>query len=78
MPKWEKTGRRVTPECTTIEYSLAGTGFTVESRKEKIPHANRPGSWEHTTYHVLHDGAHLDVRHTLQHAKEIAERLAAE
>lgn len=78
MAHWEKTGKAVTGEGTTITYTLAGTPYTVESRKRQIPHASRSGSWEHTTFAVLKGGQQVDTRHTLQDAKEIAEKLAEE
>lgn len=77
MTKWTKTGKSVTPDCTTIEYS-SGTNVTIESRKKKIPHANRPGTWEHTTYFVLVDGKEVVERHSLKDAKEHAEEILSE
>ena len=78
MAQWEKTGKTVTSECTTITYALAGTPYTVENRKKKIPHASRSGTWEHTTIAVLKDGQQVDTRYSLRDAREIAERLAEE
>ena len=71
--KWERTGRRVSLERTDTIYSAAGTGYTIESRKRPIPHANREGFWYHTTYWVLKDGKELIERYSLKDAKEYAE-----
>ena len=71
--KWTKTGKTVTADGTTIEYSN-GTGITIESRKRKIPHSNgKPGTWDHTSYFVLADGKTIIERHSLKDAKESAE-----
>ena len=50
MIKWVKIQREVDSNGTTITYSGEGTGFTIESRKRHIPHANRIGTWDHTSY----------------------------
>ena len=74
--KWVKTGKVVrTSGSTTIIYRLEGTPYTVESRKRPIPHANRSGTWDHTSYFVLKDGVEVAEKHTLRAAKEYAEAL---
>lgn len=73
MLKWTKTGRTVSPEGTTITYTAEGTGLTIESRKRHIPHANRSGYWDHTTYYILKDGEEVIERWSLEGAKEYAE-----
>lgn len=73
MLKWTKTGRTVSPEGTTITYAAEGTGLTIESRKRHIPHANRSGYWDHTTYYILKDGEEVIERWSLEGAKEYAE-----
>lgn len=73
MLKWTKTGRTVGPEGTTITYAAEGTGLTIESRKRHIPHANRSGYWDHTTYYILKDGEEVIERWSLEGAKEYAE-----
>ena len=73
MLKWAKTGRTVGPEGTTITYAAEGTGLTIESRKRHIPHANRSGYWDHTTYYILKDGEEVIERWSLEGAKEYAE-----
>lgn len=78
MAKWIKQGKTVTPEGTTIEYSLEGTGVTVESRKRHIPHANRTGTWDHTSYFVLRDGAEIRELWTLKSAQMHAEEMELE
>ena len=52
--KWIKINKVVSvSKGTTITYRLEGTPYTVESRKRPIPHANREGTWDHTSYFVL-------------------------
>ena len=76
MIRWVKTARTVRGDGTTvIRYLGIGTDFMIESRKEQIPHANRPGSWAHTTCAVLKDGEMVTTRSTLKDAKELAEEL---
>lgn len=76
MRKWIKTGKVVSASgSTTITYRLDGTPYTVESRKRPIPHANRIGTWDHTSYFVLKDGVEVAEKHTLGHAKEYADAL---
>lgn len=75
MIKWEKTGRTVTPEGTTIIYSGKGTDLTIESRKRHIPHANGIGTWDHTSYFVLQSGTEVIEKMSLRDAKEAAERM---
>lgn len=72
--RWEKTGREVNAEGTTIIYSGSGTTLTIESRKRHIPHANGIGTWDHTSYFVLDDGKELAERYSLKDAKEYAEK----
>lgn len=71
--KWSKTGKTVSSEGTTITYTLDDTGYTVESRKRKIPHANRSGTWDHTSYFVLKDGEEVIEKYSLADAKKYAE-----
>ena len=74
--KWAKTGKQVSAALgTTITYRLEGTPYTVESRKRHIPHANRSGTWDHTSYFVRKDGVDVAEKHTLRAAKEYAEAL---
>ena len=75
MSRWIKEGRTVSPKGTTITYRLVGTMYSVESRKRHIPHANRSGSWDHTTFFVLRDGRQLIEKYSLKDAKEFAEQL---
>lgn len=73
--KWIKSGKKVTPDGTTNIYCGDDTPYTIESRKRKIPHANREGFWWHTSYFVLKDGAEVIERYSLRDAKEYAENL---
>lgn len=70
--KWGKIGRTVSLKGTTIIYAN-GTGYTIESRKRHIPHANGEGTWDHTTYWVLKDGKEIIERYSLKDAKEYVE-----
>ena len=73
--KWIKTGRNVDAQGSTITYQLEGTPYTVESRTRPIPHANRSGTWNYTSYFVLNDGAEVIQRPSLRAAKYYAEVL---
>ncbi len=74
--KWVKTGKWVSAALgTKITYKLEGTPYTVQSWKRPIPHANRSGTWDHTSYFVLKDGVGMAEKHTLRAAKEYAETL---
>lgn len=69
--KWIKMGKTVTSEGSTNIYAYGDTGYTVESRKRHIPHANgRSGTWDHTSYFVVKDGADVKEFQTLKEAQE--------
>ena len=76
--KWEKIGKSVNEEGTTITYQAAGTGLTIESRKRHIPHANGTGTWDHTSFFVLVDGKEVKEKWSLKYAKDFAEQLYKE
>ena len=76
--KWEKSGKSMNEEGTTITYQAAGTGITIESRKRHIPHANRGGTWDHTSFFVLVDGKEVKEKWSLKYAKDFAEQLYKE
>lgn len=68
--KWIRTGKTVSSAGTTITYELAdGSDIKIESRKRHIPHANRSGTWDHTSYFVIHKGTELRECHSLREAK---------
>jgi hypothetical protein len=75
---WKRTGRTVSKDGTTTIYHAAGTSFTIESRKRHIPHANRSGTWDHTSYWVLNNCEQLVEKQSLRDAKEYAEKLMEE
>lgn len=76
MIKWEKMGKEVTPEGTTIYYEAANVPISIESRKRHIPHANgKPGTWDHTSYFVFLNGKEVAEKWSLKDAKEYAETL---
>lgn len=76
-----RTGRRVDPDGETIVYNGCDangfTGIKIESRKRHIQHANRGGTWDHTTYFVIKDGQEIKEKYTLKDAKQYAEDLLA-
>lgn len=71
---WNKVARTVNAEGTTTTYQLAGTQMIVQSRKRHIPHANRSGTWDHTSFFVIDNGVEVAEKWRLQDAKEYAER----
>lgn len=74
--KWNKISKSVNSEGTTITYECdALQGITIESRKRHIPHANRGGTWDHTSYFVMKDGEETE-KWSLKDAQEYAERMA--
>lgn len=76
MISWSKIGRTIHPgREITITYQGAGTDLLIQSRKRNIPHANRSGSWQHTTYVVMQRGEDLHSFQTLERAKEFAEEV---
>lgn len=69
--KWVKAGKTINTKGTTIIYELENTGYSIESRKRHIPHANgRSGTWDHTSYFVLKSGKELIEKYSLRDAKE--------
>ena len=70
---WRKVRRTISAAGTTIVYE-GPSGYSIESRKRHIPHANGIGSWDYTSYFVLKDGVELAERHSLADAKEYAEK----
>jgi len=77
MKKWEKIGRTTYGDGgSDTTYSPKGyPAIRVESRKRAITHANRSGSWMHTTYFVMKNGIDVAERWTLKDAKEVAEMM---
>ncbi len=74
--KWNKTGKKVNAEGTTITYECDDLpGIKIESRKRHIPHANGVGTWDHTTYFVIGDGVELKEKWSLKDAQRYAEEL---
>ena len=73
--KWTKVKRiEFETDESTIFYE-SDAGHRIESRKRAIPHANRGGSWMHTSYFlILPDGTEKEY-HRLQDAKEAAEEV---
>lgn len=82
---WDKIGRAVTLEGTTVFYQatqyisnkVIQADVTIESRKRHIPHSNRGGTWDHTSYFVIQGGKELIEKQTLKAAKAYAEELIA-
>lgn len=80
MLTWEKTGRTVGHEGLTVTYTAKEKPrITIESRKRHIPHANRSGTWDHTTFVVLVDGCEIRrEEYSLKYAKDFAEKITLE
>ena len=78
--KWEKIDRCENREGTTITYRLVNAPkmVIVQSRKRHIPHANRVGTWDFTSYHVIIDGNEVAKKSTLTDAKTTAEVMTTE
>ena len=75
MSEWVKTARVVNGGCTTNIYWLKDTPYTIESRKRAIPHANRGGTWDFTSYFVLKNNEELVEKNSLKDAKAYAEEM---
>lgn len=77
--KWFKIGRTVkgTGE-STITYAADSARYIIESRKRAIPHANRSGSWMHTSYFLISEDGTEKEYYSLRDAKNAAEKLAME
>ena len=77
MIKWTKISRNVNAEGeVTITYRGEGTPLLLQSRKRNIPHANRSGCWQATTYVVMRDGEDLKECYTKRDAEVWAEQYA--
>ena len=75
--KWVKMGTEVNASGKTVTYEAVDMGYTIESRMRHIPHANREGTWDHTTYFVIKNGEELTELYSLKDAKEYVEKLEA-
>ena len=75
--KWCRLGKVANEEGSTIIYMLCGSDITVESRKRHIPHADRSGTWDFTSYFVLKNGESVCEKYSLADAKQCAEEMAA-
>lgn len=62
-------------EGSTITYTCDEIpGIKIESRKRHIPHANREGTWDYTSYFVI-KGEKVKEKQSLADAKSLAERM---
>lgn len=79
MTTWTVTAKLVSEDGRTIIYEPAEGSphakISVESRRRPIPHSNRAGTWDLTTYFVVRDGVDVAEKHTLADAKKAAEEL---
>ena len=74
--KWYKIRKTENDEGTTIVYNCPSIdGITIESRKRHIPHANRGGFWDHTTFFIMKDEQEIREVYSLKDAKEFAEKM---
>lgn len=73
---WIKINKNVNADGTTITYQHKDNPWLViQSRKRHIPHANRSGTWDHTTYWVLINGVEEREFYSLRDAKEYCAEL---
>ncbi len=57
-----------------VRYEAEGCAYAIESRRRPIRHANGIGSWLYTSYWLIStDGTEKEF-HSLQDAKEAAEK----
>lgn len=73
---WKRAWKAEIDGVMTIEYidEERENPYTVESRKEAIPHANGESFWEKTFYWVVSpEGEDLKECYSLKEAKEFAE-----
>lgn len=72
--KWIKTGRIVwaNGEATTT-YKTTDGKYKIESRKRNIPHANRDGYWQHTSYFLISPDGSEKEYYSLRDAKAAVE-----
>ena len=75
--EWIKFGHLESEEGTTVIYKSADCDLTIQSRKRHIPHANRPGTWDHTSYWLMRGQEEIKEFQRLSEAKEFAERMVA-
>ena len=68
--KLEKLSKSERMDGTTITYGVKDTPFLIQSRKRHIPHANRGGTWDHTTFVVMCRGFDVKEFQSLKDAKE--------
>lgn len=74
---WKKTGREVKGNGETTTFYESGDGwFRIESRKRNVPHANRSGYWQHTTYFLIDGNGNEKEYRSLKDAKEAAEAIS--
>ena len=75
MANWTQVAKIVTNDGSTTIYGTADLpGITIESRKRAVPHANRPGSWDYTDFHVMNGDQEMAVKNALKDAKVWAEK----
>ena len=54
MGSWKQTGKTIKATGEkTITYEKVGNPNQIQSRKERIPHANGEGYWFHTSYWLI-------------------------
>lgn len=70
---WKKTGRTVSDNGESTTYYESDDGrFRIESRKRNIPHSNRSGYWQHTSYFLIREDGGEKEYWSLKDAKEAA------
>ena len=77
--KWKQIEKNVNHEGTTITYYAEGFGIYLQSRKRHIPHSNREGTWDHTTYWLLVPTVNFEKEFwRMKDAKDYAEQKVKE
>lgn len=77
--KWLKQSATIDIDGTRIVYNGEGTHFVIISDKQHIPHAGRPGYWDHTTFTLLDFITDWSKEfQTLKEAKAYAENMIKE
>lgn len=73
MIRWIKTGKTINDDARIITYSGQGTTLTIESVKRPIPHANRSGTWDFTSFFLIDNDKLVKEYNVLAYAKNEAE-----
>lgn len=75
MSNWKQSGKTIKSTGEkTITYEKAGNQNIIQSRKERIPHANGDGFWFYTSYWLIRpDGSEKEYRKRIDAEKAAEE-----